>query len=193
MAYQFKSAKILVVDDMVQMQTLLKSLLGIFGFQDIETAENGKDGFEKFCRFEPDLVLTDWMMEPVNGIELVERIRNDKRSPNRFTPVLLMTGFSSQLRVEKARDMGITEFVVKPFTARDLYAKIEHVVEKPRQFVEHRNYFGPDRRRRVMQDYDGPYRRGADFADSRKIEISLEQREEQTDILKTLRKNIPSE
>ncbi|MCB9980690.1 MAG: response regulator [Rhodospirillales bacterium] len=189
MTYQFKNAKILIVDDMLPMQTLLRSLLGLFGFDQIEVAENGQEGFTKFCRFNPDIVLTDWMMEPVNGIEMVEKIRKDPRSPNRFAPVLLMTGFSSRLRVEHARDMGITEFVVKPFTAKDLYTRIEHVIERPRQFVDAKHFFGPDRRRRKDSDYDGPTRRETDFQKGQN-RLSPQQTQEQTALLDSIRKNI---
>ena len=49
MTYQFKNAKILIVDDVLPMQSLLRSVLGLFGFNQIETAGNGKEGFEKFC------------------------------------------------------------------------------------------------------------------------------------------------
>lgn len=74
----------------------------------------------------------------------------------------MMTGFSSQLRVEAARDCGITEFLVKPFTSRDLYNRIVQIIEKPRQFVDADDFFGPDRRRRAIKDYDGPQRRDDD-------------------------------
>lgn len=187
MTYKFNTAKVLIVDDMLPMQTLLRSILGLFGFEDIEIADNGKDGFEKFCRYKPDLVITDWIMEPVNGMELIEKIRKDPRSPDRFTPVILMTGFSSRLRVETARDKGITEFVVKPFTAKDLYSRIERVIEKPRQFVDTRNFFGPDRRRRKSDNYDGPPRRSSDDQNTDDhLYVSLENKK----ILSQLHQNI---
>ena len=189
MTYQFSNIKILIVDDMIPMQTLLRSVLGLFGFNNIEVADNGKEGFEKFCRFNPDLVLTDWMMEPLNGIEMVEKIRNDPLSPNRFTPVILMTGFTSRLRVEYARDMGITEFVVKPFTAKDLYSRIEHIIEKPRQFVDTKRFFGPDRRRHVRGDYKGSHKRATDTkSDKRKIPES--QKKHQNELLNNITKNL---
>ena len=188
MSYQLKNAKILIVDDVIPMQTLLRSILGTFGFKDIEVADNGQDGFEKFCRYNPDLVLTDWMMEPVNGIEMVERIRKDPLSPNRFVPVMLMTGFSSRLRVEHARDIGITEFIVKPFTARDLFTKIEYVIEKPRQFVDTKAFFGPDRRRRKNVEYSGPPKRASDSETDKKL--SKKQTKEQTTILNEITRNL---
>lgn len=189
MAYKFNDAKILVVDDMIPMQTLLRSVLGTFGFKNIEVADNGEEGFKKFCRFNPDIVLTDWMMEPLNGIEMVARIRKDPMSPNRFVPVILMTGFTSRLRVEYARDVGITEFLVKPFKAKELYARIEHIIEKPRQFVDTKGFFGPDRRRHSRKEYKGVNKRATDKDfDEKKLPASEVKR--QNELLDNISNNI---
>lgn len=162
MSYDLGKAKVLVVEDMKPMQTLLKSILSLYGFKDVGTSSGETEAFRIFCRMNPDLVVVDWVLEDGDGLSLVRRIRKDPASPNAFVPVVLMTGFSSRLRVEKARDMGVTEFLVKPFTSRDLYARIEHIIEKPRQFVELDEFFGPDRRRRKGDDYAGPRRRDND-------------------------------
>lgn len=162
MSYDLGKAKVLIVEDMKPMQTLLRSILITYGFKDAELASGETDAFRIFCRVNPDLVVVDWVLEDGDGISLVRRIRKDPSSPNPFVPVVLMTGFSSRPRVEQARDMGVTEFLVKPFTSRDLYARIEHVIEKPRQFVELGDFFGPDRRRRRVDDYTGPRRRDLD-------------------------------
>ncbi|MEM7680293.1 MAG: response regulator, partial [Pseudomonadota bacterium] len=58
--------------------------------------------------------------------------------------------------------MGTTEFLVKPFSANDLARRIAYVINKPRDFIETSDYFGPDRRRRVIENYSGPYRRSSD-------------------------------
>lgn len=162
MTYKLENAKVLVVEDMRPMQMLLKSLLGIYGFSDVYTASSGDEGFSVFCRVNPDLVITDWIMDNGDGLSMIRKIRKDKKSPNPCVPVLIVTGFSSRIRVEKARDNGVTEFLVKPFTAKELYAKIEHVIEKPRQFVDAGEFFGPDRRRKRNEGYKGPRRRGSD-------------------------------
>ena len=162
MAYELKKATILVVDDMQPMLALTASLLKIFGFSDIIQAGDAESAWSKFCTKNPDIVLTDWLMEPFDGLELVKKIRNDPASPNRFVPVILMTGFSHRLRVEQARDIGVTEFLVKPFRAKDMYSRIEMLIEKPRRFVETQQFFGPDRRRRKGDDYQGPLRREND-------------------------------
>lgn len=144
------------------MLELLKSLLGTYGFKSILTARDGEEGFKVFTRERPDLVITDWMMKPTDGISLARRMRNDPTSPNQFVPIILMTGFSERRRVMQARDAGVTEFLVKPFNARDLYRRIAAIVENPRQFVRSENFFGPDRRRKRADGYAGPQRREED-------------------------------
>ncbi len=163
MAYQFRNASVLIVDDMEPMLALVASLLDIFGFSRIYKATNAEEGLQLFLDHNPDIVLVDWQMEPFNGIELVRRMRADPKSPNRFVPIIMMTGFSHRIRVEEARDVGVTEFLVKPFKAKDLYTRIEQIAERPRRFVEAETFFGPDRRRKlVSDDYGGPKRRELD-------------------------------
>ncbi len=162
MTYQFRNATILVVDDMKPMLSLVASILKIFGFNSVHTASDAEEAFNLFCQVKPDLVLTDWLMEPFDGIELVRRFRTHPKSPNRFVPVVMMTGYSHRIRVEKARDVGVTEFLVKPFSSRDLYLRIEQLIEKPRKFVDTGEFFGPDRRRRKGFVYTGEGRRESD-------------------------------
>lgn len=172
MPYKFEKARILVIDDMRPMLQLTQALLEIFGFKEVYTSDNTDRAFELLCKHNPDLVITDWLMEPVNGLEFTKMVRVNPRSPNPYVPVLMMTGFSSRLRVETARDIGVTEFLVKPFSANDLYKRITQIIEKPRQFVEAGEFFGPDRRRRMAADYEGPKRReeDPDFSD---VEIDM--------------------
>lgn len=162
MAYNFKSLAILIVEDNFPVLELTSSILQTFGVKTIYTAKNGEEGFVRFCQNKPDLVIADWMMKPGNGIELAHQIRTHRRSPDPFVPFILMTGFSEKRRVFEARDMGVTEFLVKPFTARDLYKRIEQVIERPRQFVRNEDFFGPDRRRKILEDYKGRFKRESD-------------------------------
>lgn len=167
MAYKLGTVTILLVEDMQPMRILIQSVLDIMGFKNIIIAKNGEDGFSEFCKNKPDLVITDWMMDPMSGLDLIEKIRNDQSSPDPFVPIILMTGYSNQIRVETARDSGMTEFLAKPFKARDLYTRIVQIIEKPRQFVKNDHFFGPDRRRRKDEDYSGPIRRDLDKENDR--------------------------
>jgi len=162
MSYKFDKIRVLVVEDNIPMLEICKSLLLTFGVGEVLSAKNGVDGFDIFCKENPDIVLADWMMQPMDGISLTRRVRNDPASPNQYVPVILMTGFSEKKRVVQARDSGVTEFLVKPFTAKDLYKRIAQIIERPRQFVRSEDFFGPDRRRKAVVNFDGPYKRESD-------------------------------
>lgn len=162
MAYKFSTINVLIVEDNLPMMELTKSILETFGIQHVDSAKDGEEGFAMFCQHNYDLVIADWMMKPMDGISLTRRIRNDPLSPNQFVPVILVTGFSEKRRVIQARDAGVTEFLVKPFNARDLYRRIAQIIERPRQFVRSEDFFGPDRRRKRKTAYTGPMRRASD-------------------------------
>ena len=120
MTYRLNTVKILLVEDMHPMLLLTRSILDIFGFKNVITAKDGEEAFQKFCYEKPDLVITDWIMDSMNGLELIEKIRTDSASPDKYVPIILMTGYSNKGRVEAARDCGMTEFLAKPYKARDL-------------------------------------------------------------------------
>ena len=162
MTYDFKNASVLIVDDMPPITDLLRQILHIFGFSDILIAKDIETAFHILCQQEPDLILTDWVLPGGNGIELTKMIRNDPKSPTPFVPIIMITGFCSKKHVEMARDAGVNEFLTKPFTSQDLYARIEQAVENPRDFVKTKQFFGPDRRRHMSINYDGDKKRTID-------------------------------
>ncbi len=162
MGFKFDKLTMLVVEDTQPMQKLLVSVLDALGIKNVQTASNGEDAFRMFCQHSHDIILSDWQMEPMDGIELTRQIRRDAISPNRMVPVILITGYSAWTRVEEARDAGVTEFLVKPFTAHDLARRVAHVINKPRDFIETQDFFGPDRRRRVDPAFKGPMKRKDD-------------------------------
>ncbi len=162
MAFKFEKLSILIVEDTAPMQKLVTSVLETLGVGNIVTANEGEEGYEVFCTENPDIVVTDWHMVPVSGIDLVERIRTSETSPNKTVPIIMMTGYSALPRVSQARDTGTTEFLVKPFSANDLARRIAYVINKPRDFIDTGKYFGPDRLRRVIEDYSGPFKRNSD-------------------------------
>lgn len=163
MPYNFDRVRVLVIEDNHPMLEICKTLLLTFGVGEVLTARNGDEGFKVFCKENPDIVIADWMMHPTDGISMTRRIRNDAASPNHYVPIILMTGFSERKRVVQARDAGVTEFLVKPFTARDLYKRIAQIIERPRQFVRSEDFFGPDRRRKADLTFNGPYKRDSDI------------------------------
>lgn len=173
MVYKLSDIRILLVEDMQPMLNLTKSILNLFGFKYVYTAHNGEEAFKVFQEQQPDVVITDWLMEPVSGPELIEKIRRDPKSHNPYIPIILMTGYSDKPRVEMARDKGVTEFLSKPFSARDLYSRIVQIIEKPRPFVNAGDFFGPDRRRKHAEDFKGPTRRDADEDNAKVSDFAL--------------------
>ncbi|OIN87812.1 MAG: response regulator [Alphaproteobacteria bacterium CG1_02_46_17] len=162
MALKLDKISVLVVEDIHPMRNLLIGVLEALGVGRIYKAEHGGSGFAEFKKYNPDIIITDWEMEPVSGFEMIHRIRNDPTSVNKTVPIILITGYSAKNRVIQARDMGVTEFLTKPFTGQDLAKRITHVINRPRDFVETPRFFGPDRRRRKIDDYEGPKRRQID-------------------------------
>lgn len=161
MSYDLSQVRILIVEDMQPMLSLTISILNMFGFKNVHGAKSADEGLNLFIEYNHDLIITDWLMEPKDGLELIRQVRRSELSPNKFVPVILMTGYSDQPRVEIARDEGVTEFLMKPYSARDMYARIVQIIEKPRQFVDTGEFFGPDRRRRKNFDFNGQERRGS--------------------------------
>ena len=120
---------ILVVDDMSAMRKILKTLLSQLGYKNVDEAEDGKQALEKL-RQNPNrygLVITDWNMPNMTGIELVQAIRNDEKL--KHLPVLMVTAEAKKENVLTAIKAGVNNYIVKPFTAETLKQKIEQIFE----------------------------------------------------------------
>ncbi len=144
------------------MLILIKELLEGLGVTQVYTATNGEAGLEIVKKLDPDVIVCDWEMPEFNGLEFTKEIRTNKIYPNFTVPIIMLTGYSTASRVADARDVGITEYVVKPFTAESLVKRIVNTINHPRGFVECETYVGPDRRRKQNPDYQVPFRREGD-------------------------------
>jgi CheY-like chemotaxis protein len=158
----FEHLKALVVEDNPHMRALLRALLGGMGVGEVFEAADGAKAFEVLRWAQPDFVMTDLSMAPVDGIAFTRELRNAPGSPNLFLPVIMVSGHTERARIVAARDAGVTEFLAKPVTARNLFLRIAEIVDRPRPFVRAPSYFGPDRRRRNDSFYVGPWRRDED-------------------------------
>ena len=139
---------ILVMDNDSRIADLIKRVLFSLGFKHIHYAKNGQEGLDLLKTEKIDMVITDWDMQPMSGIDFITFIRTSDESPNRLLPIIMLTGKAQQHHVTAARDAGITEFVVKPFSAKTICDRITLVIEHPRNFVLSPTFTGPDRRRR---------------------------------------------
>lgn len=151
---------VLIVDDNQNMRELIRAILQAFGVVNIYDGRDGEHAISKIRDYSIDLVITDWIMEPEDGLALVKWVRTSPDSPDNFLPIIMVTGHTEKARITEARDAGINEFMAKPVSAKALYRRLISVIEHPRQFVRTKTYFGPDRRRKV-EPFEGPDRRAA--------------------------------
>ncbi len=161
MAYQLHNLNVLLVDDDMSMRALIRDVLVAFGVSNIQTANDGTRAFEMLRSFAADIVIVDWVMRPMNGLEFLKQVRNANDTPNPFVPAIMLTAFSDLERVLQCRDAGITEFLAKPITPATLYSRIVSVIEDQRSFIRSEDFFGPDRRR-IVQPHPGQDRRAVE-------------------------------
>jgi two-component system chemotaxis response regulator CheY len=157
-----QSLNILLVDDNQHMRSIASAILQSAGIRNIREVPDGAKALEALREHPVDLAIVDFNMFPLDGVQFTRLVRNSPDSANPYLPIIMMTGHSEKHRVYEARDAGVTEFVVKPITAKAVFDRIQAVILRPRAFVRTEGYFGPDRRRTNAPDYNGPRRRKAD-------------------------------
>jgi two-component system, chemotaxis family, chemotaxis protein CheY len=113
---------ILIVDDSSTVRSIVRKLLTELRFQNIDEASNGAVALTKILGQHFDLVISDWNMESMNGEELLRRIRANERCGN--LPFIMMTADSTIDKIVQARDLGVSCYIIKPFRAEGLQAKI---------------------------------------------------------------------
>ncbi|MBL6931760.1 MAG: response regulator [Rhodospirillales bacterium] len=156
--FDISRMNVLIVEDNLHFRTLIRTILQTLGVESVEEARDGSEAFEVLSSFDADLAIIDWKMDGLNGLECVRRIRNDEDSPNRFLPIIMVTGYTEESLARDARDIGVNDFLGKPISAKSLMSRIIAVLEDKRDFIDAPNYFGPDRRR-SQQEYMGEERR----------------------------------
>jgi len=158
--------RFLVIDDNVHMRRIVKTLLNTFGSREIYEAEDGAMGLAAFMQHLPDIVILDWVMPIIDGIELTQMIRQPGANANPHTPIIMLTCHTEKAHVVAARDAGITEFLAKPLSANALHGRILNIISNPRPFIKSKTYFGPDRRRHAGLHHVGPERRNGGARDA---------------------------
>ncbi len=120
--------KVLAVNDFPTMRRIVKTLLRQLGYNNVSEAEDGQAALTKLKQEKFDLVLLDWNMPRMTGLELLKAIRADDNLRN--TPVVMITAEGRKEDVLEAVKAGVNNFIVKPFTAETLEEKLNKVLEK---------------------------------------------------------------
>ncbi|MEW6711477.1 MAG: response regulator [Candidatus Riflebacteria bacterium] len=119
--------KILIADDSPSIRMMLGSVLNENGYQ-VEDAENGRVALEKAADFGPDLIITDLNMPEMNGITLVQNLRQNSRF--KFTPILVLTTEGQEEKRQSGRAAGATGWLVKPFNPEKLIAVVKKLTNR---------------------------------------------------------------
>jgi two-component system chemotaxis response regulator CheY len=127
------SMPVLVVDDYGTMVRIIRNLLRQLGFIDIDDASDGTAALEKMQRRRYGLVISDWNMEPMTGYDLLRKVRSDPSLET--TPFIMVTAESKTENVIAAKKAGVSNYIVKPFNAQTLKAKIEAVFVAKSEFA----------------------------------------------------------
>ena len=113
---------VLVIDDASAMRHILRNLLQELGFKHIRDAVNGQVALEKLKTKRADIVVSDWNMPVMTGIDLLRAIRADETLKN--IPVLMVTAEAKQENIVEALQAGVNSYIVKPFNAQTLQEKL---------------------------------------------------------------------
>lgn len=154
--------RVLVVDDNQHMRAIVGAILRSAGITAISEASHGGHALALLQNFPADVAIVDFRMSPMDGLEFTRLLRNPETSPRPTLPVIMMTGYADRARVKQARDAGVSEFLVKPVTAKGVLDRLIMTAFKPRAFVKAQGYIGPDRRRIERADLVAPRRRASD-------------------------------
>ncbi|MDC7676339.1 response regulator [Asticcacaulis machinosus] len=158
------AVNILVVEDHDASRRMILELLRGAGFTRLLPARSAEEAIGFLMSHNPDLMLLDWELPGMSGVELVQALRraaveDDPRFLNPKMPVLMLTGRQKSQDVTHARNCGVDEFVIKPFSTAGLLKAVLATLTRTRNFVISPAYIGPCRRRKSHTTYQGVLRR----------------------------------
>ena len=118
---------ILIVEDFKSMRRIINQLLKQLGFSNVDEAEDGSSALEKIKAKSYGLVISDWNMEPMSGLEMLKQIRASEEA-YKNVPVIMITAESKTENVIAAKQAGVNNYIVKPFNAETLKTKMSAVI-----------------------------------------------------------------
>jgi two-component system, chemotaxis family, chemotaxis protein CheY len=148
----FNLLRFLVIDDNALMRGVVRMVLERFGASEIYEADDGASGVEAVIHFMPDIVIADWVMPNLDGLELTRVVRQAGLSADPYVPIIMVSGYSEPARIAKALDTGVTQFLTKPISVQALYDTIVTIVANPIAFRRDRELF---RARQAEERSDG--------------------------------------
>jgi two-component system chemotaxis response regulator CheY len=120
-----KNMRVVIVDDYTTMLRILRNLLRQLEINNVDEASDGDTAYHLMQKNPPDLIISDWNMVPVTGLDLLKRVRADAKL--KHIPFIMVTAESKTENVVAAKQAGVSNYIVKPFNADTLRAKIASV------------------------------------------------------------------
>ena len=121
------SIKVLIVDDFATMRRILKNILKQLGFKNLVEADDGTSAWEILQGQTIDLIISDWNMPKMTGLELLKKVRASDQYKR--TPFLMVTAEAQKQNIIEAVQAGVSNYVVKPFTAEAISDKLEKILK----------------------------------------------------------------
>ena len=172
-----KNLSVMIIEPNPSMRSIMRGIVRDIGVTNVHEAVDVDSGYKKFKEAPDDLIFTDWS-EEVDALRFLRLVRHGKDSPDPRVPVVVVTANTDLGEVFKARDTGMTEFLSKPISQKMVLSRLKSAIGHPRMFIDAGEFFGPDRRRRLLlvegkerraysgedrrvkaMDFDGPERR----------------------------------
>ena len=144
--YDLRALSVMIIDDNDHMLDIVRVLLKSMRIWDIRSVNDPVTAFTEMKQRLPDIIIVDWNMIPIDGLEFVRLIRRGADSPYPEAPILLLTAHTELQRVLEARDAGVNRVMAKPVSFGTLYENIAAIIEDDRPFIRTSNYVGPCRR-----------------------------------------------
>ncbi len=119
---------VLIVDDYKTMLRVVRNLLSQIGFKNVDEATDGTMALEMVKQKKYGLIISDWNMEPMTGLDLLKNVRADNDNGIKTTPFIMVTAESKTENVVAAKSAGVNNYIVKPFSAETLKQKIASVL-----------------------------------------------------------------
>lgn len=152
---------VLVVNSSEKAGNLIRGMFQQLGFSHVVTAHTAANAIFTMKQLRVDMIVVDDQLyatqeaesvepewESLRGVDFIRRLRYSQHSPNRFAPAIMLVDQFTERDMQRARDAGVNEIVLKPLVAKDFCDRVTAIFDKPRNFVTAPDYKGPCRRRR---------------------------------------------
>ena len=152
----------LIADADTHTRNLLAEVLRSAGYFMITQARDGYELLERTVELTPRIVITTSRLPGLSGLDYTRLIRAGHKEVPRESSIIVMTDTPTKVFLDAAQQAGVDEMLARPFSSKSVIVRVQSVLERPREFIDCAVYVGPCRRRRMLEDYNGPLRRFVD-------------------------------